>query len=27
MWVLACLIHALAGRTFPAGERGSAAGS
>jgi hypothetical protein len=24
---LSCLIHALAGRTFPAGERGSAAGS
>jgi hypothetical protein len=25
--VLSCLIHAVAGRTFPAGERGSAAGS
>jgi hypothetical protein len=25
--VLSCLLHALAGRTFPAGERGSAAGS
>jgi hypothetical protein len=24
---LSCLIHAVAGRTFPAGERGSAAGS
>jgi hypothetical protein len=25
--VLSCLIHAVAGRTFPAGERGNAAGS
>jgi hypothetical protein len=27
LYVLYCLIHAVAGRTFPAGERGSAAGS